>query len=58
MIQSVYNKTTGRYCGCTADTSQYDTEVFGFTELTPPEFEPLDNEMAFFVEGAWEIRTE
>ncbi len=57
MIKSVYRLDTGKYCGCTSDTSQYDTEVFGFTETTPPEFDDLADEMPYWVDGAWEIRT-
>lgn len=58
MIQSVYRKDTGRYCGCTATPQDYDTEVFGLTDVTPPKFDDLAGEMAFWVDGAWEIREE
>ena len=57
MIQSVYKLDTGKYCGCTATPEDYDTEQFGFTTETPPAFDDLANEMPFWVDGAWEIRT-
>lgn len=56
MIQSVYKLDTGRYCGCTANPEQYDVDVFGITNLTPPQFDEF-SQMAFFVDGAWEIRS-
>jgi len=56
MIQSVYKIDTGRYCGCTATPHDYDTEIFGLTDQTPPEFDEF-TQMAYWVDGAWEIRT-
>jgi len=56
MIQSVYRIDTGRYCGCTATPHDYDTEIFGLTDQTPPEFDEF-TQMAYWVDGAWEIRT-
>lgn len=56
MIQSVYRKDTGRYCGCTATPEHYDTEVFGITDQTPPEFDDLADEMPYWTGTGWEIR--
>ena len=55
MIQSVYRLDTGIYCGCTANAEQYDTEVFGITTQTPPEYDEF-TQQAYYVDGAWEIR--